>query len=400
VGALSYSLYLWHWPLLVVAEARFGELPTSWSLAVVALSALPAWLTHRYVENPLRFSAALGRVPARTLALAAVCTVIPTVGALALHQSVAWPTGNSTATSADQTGRAEQPGTTRHGAGVLSEHPRDDPQGAPVDQVPSMTPDPVAVRGDYPDVYRRGCHQRERDPEATSCVYGDPASPYTVALVGDSHAAQWVPTLQAVAEARRWRLVTYTKSSCPMAQVQVLSRTNGRGYPSCTEWNGNVQRALTGDGRPDVVITTNSAYRVHRGGTPLSVPEGDRAMVAGLRASWRTLTAAGTPVVVLHDTPDPGRNIPECVSAHLTELTRCAFPRAAGQSAAGPAQVAAAAGMSDVHLIDLNDAICPTDSCAPVIGRVIVYRDSNHLTATYARTLAPRLDTALTRILR
>ncbi|WP_144126692.1 acyltransferase family protein [Catellatospora sichuanensis] len=395
VGALSYSLYLWHWPLLVVAESRFGELSTAWLLAVVALSALPAWLTHRYVENPLRFSAVLERIPARALRLGALCTVIPAVCALALHQVVTWPTG----TSANQAGWAEQADTAPRGAEVLSEHPRDDPRGAPVDRVPSMIPDPVSVRADYPDVYSKGCHQREREPEATSCIYGEPTSTFTVALVGDSHAAQWVPTLQAVAAKRNWRLVTYTKSSCPMAEVQVLSRTNGRPYPSCAEWNHNVLGALTGDGHPDLVVTTNSDYRIVRGTTRLPVPEGDRAMIAGLRASWQAITAVGVPVVVLHDTPDPGTNIAECISAHLTELTRCAFARATAQPAVGPVQVEAAAAMSNVHLVDLNDAICPTDRCAPVIGRVIVYRDSNHMTATYARTLAPRLDAAVAGIL-
>jgi hypothetical protein len=282
---------------------------------------------------------------------------------------------------------------------VLGEPPRDDPRGLPVDQVVGLIPDPVEVRGDYPDVYRRGCHQRESDPEATACVDGDPTSSFTVALVGDSHAAQWAPTLQAVATARRWRLLSYTKSSCPMAEVEVLSRTNDRPYPGCTRWNDEVRLALTGEQRPDLVVTTASDYRVHRGGVPLAGLDGERSMVDGLRASWRNLIALGIPVVVLRDTPAPGDNNADCVSAHLTELSRCAFPRASHQSAAGPVQALATAGMDGAHLVDLNDAICPTKLCAPVIGRVVVYRDSNHLTATYARTLAPRLDAALGRIL-
>ncbi|BCJ75970.1 acyltransferase [Catellatospora sp. IY07-71] len=398
VGALSYSLYLWHWPLLVVAESRFGELSTGWSLAVVASSAVPAWLTYRYVENPLRLSAVFAHFPARALRLGALCTAIPVVCAVALHLSVTWSARTSPSTAANQNGATGHTAAGL-GAGVLSEHPRDDPRGAPVDRVASMTPDPVAVRDDYPDVYDDGCHQRERDADAAFCVYGEAHSSFTVALVGDSHAAQWVPALQSVAATRRWRLVTYTKSSCPLAQAQVLSRTNGRAYPSCAEWNGKVLRALTGVGRPDLVVTTNADYRIAHGAVRLSAPDGDRAMVEGLRASWRAITAAGVPVVVLRDTPAPGANMPDCISAHPTRLSRCAFDRAAAQAAAGSVQEAAAAGMLGVHLLDLNDAICPTHRCAPVIGEVIVYRDSNHLTATYARSLAPRLDTALRAIL-
>ncbi|WP_460915618.1 SGNH hydrolase domain-containing protein [Plantactinospora veratri] len=52
-----------------------------------------------------------------------------------------------------------------------------------------------------------------------------------------------------------------------------------------------------------------------------------------------------------------------------------------------------------VGLIDLTPAICPGRRCAPVIGGVLVYRDNQHLTASYAATLAPRLRSALDRIL-
>ncbi|MFD0788697.1 acyltransferase, partial [Micromonospora azadirachtae] len=90
VGAISYSLYLWHWPLLVVAEARFGELTTSAGLAVVAASAVPAALTYRYVENPIRRSETLAWQPTRSLQLGAVCTGVAVVAGLAFQLTV-WP---------------------------------------------------------------------------------------------------------------------------------------------------------------------------------------------------------------------------------------------------------------------------------------------------------------------
>jgi hypothetical protein len=57
----------------------------------------------------------------------------------------------------------------------------------------------------------------------------------------------------------------------------------------------------------------------------------------------------------------------------------------------GIEQVVAAQGLPNVRVVDLNDAICPTDPCAPVIGNVLVYRDTSHLTGTYVRSLVPRL---------
>jgi hypothetical protein len=121
---------------------------------------------------------------------------------------------------------------------------------------------------------------------------------------------------------------------------------------------------------------------------------GRAALVDGMRRTWRSL-AGIAPVVVLRDTPAPRLDVAECVSAHREELTRCAVPRDEALAGIGPLQVDAARGLTGVRLVDLNDAICPADRCAAVIGGVLVYRDTNHLTATYARTLAVRLDEQL-----
>jgi hypothetical protein len=115
-------------------------------------------------------------------------------------------------------------------------------------------------------------------------------------------------------------------------------------------------------------------------------------MVAGLRDSWKQLTDAGIKVLVLEDTPQTNRQVYECVAENRTHLTRCVFDRKKGELlSAGPTQVAAARGLDSVKVIDLNDAICPTARCAPVIGNVLVYRQGSHITATYIETLAPRL---------
>jgi hypothetical protein len=108
-----------------------------------------------------------------------------------------------------------------------------------------------------------------------------------------------------------------------------------------------------------------------------------------LRAAAREFTAAGVPVAVIRDTPTPGVNVPDCLSSHTDELTECARPRA--KALRGFEQLAAVKGVKGAHLIDLTDAICPTDPCAPVIGGVMVWRDGHHLTRTYVHSLTPRL---------
>jgi peptidoglycan/LPS O-acetylase OafA/YrhL len=404
VGALSYSLYLWHWPLLVVAEARFGQLGPAWSLVVVGFSALPAWLTYRFVESPFRLSATLTHIPARALQLGALCTAAPVVAGVVFHGFIPLPADpGSSLLAIDSPGvLAGEPRSAAGGplgAAVLSARPRNDPKGTPVDRVSSIFPDPMVVRKDLPALYKDGCHQEESGSAATPCSFGAADSAFTVAVIGDSHAAQWTPALEAIAPLRKWRILTYTKSSCPLANVQVPASGSERPYDSCTDWNANVLKAVTRGRRPNLVITSSSNYLVLSDGRLLSPSASANSLVTGFRATWSILTAAGIPVVVLRDTPNVGIDMADCISAHGKELTKCAVARERSLSGAGPIQIEAAAGMKKVHVIDLDDAICPTDKCAAVIGGVIVYRDSNHLTATYAQSLAPRLNTALSEAL-
>ena len=114
-------------------------------------------------------------------------------------------------------------------------------------------------------------------------------------------------------------------------------------------------------------------------------------MADGLRSSYDTLIAAGTKVLVLRDTPRPGIDVADCVSGNSGHLKRCAFPRSKTLARVGAEQVTAVDGLVGASLIDLNDAICPDDPCAPVIGGVLVYRDSHHMTQTYGLSLVPRL---------
>jgi peptidoglycan/LPS O-acetylase OafA/YrhL len=388
IGALSYSLYLWHWIVLVAADARFGPLTAAGSLAAVAFSVLPAWLTYRYVENPIRYAPRFRLVPARALRLGLLVTFVPVLAAAVL---ISPPVVGGTRAGWMPAVAGENP----MGAGVLKDPPRGDPRGGPTDRVSELFPDPLLVRGDLPSVYDEGCHQDEKESAVTSCLYGPSDAKYRVAIVGDSHAAQWVPALRVAGDARRWRVVTYTKSGCPLLSAQVPYGARQRTYRSCIQWNANVLAQLVGDDRPDLVVTTNYDYQLLRDGKPLAEKARWTAFVEGLRTSWRALTSAGLPVIVIRDTPRPGLDIAECIEKHTDRLTECAFPRDQALAGVGPIQAEAAAGMAGVHMVDLNDAICPTDTCAPVIGQVIVYRDDNHLTATYARSLGPRLEAAI-----
>ena len=353
------------------------------------------------MENPFRFSESIRHSSGHAIQLGLACTAIPVVAGL-LFQFTVWPPRPSAppATVIADIGlnRSQDPSAPKLGAAVLAARARGDETGAPINRPGPFVPDPLAARGDLPDLYRDGCQAGDTDIEPRSCTYGNPSASFTVALVGDSHAAQWAPPLQAIAVAKGWRLITYTKSACPFLNAEV--QHGDRPYSSCTAWNKAMRDRLTGPDRPDVVVTSSSNYRVVRDGRTLNSEESLSALADGMRTSWHALDSAGVRTVVLRDTPRPDIDIAECASQHTERMTKCAVDRDTALSGIGQRQADATSRLAKVHLVDLNDAICPTDKCAAVIGGVLVYRDTNHLTATYAATLAPRLADALDRLLR
>ncbi|MDG4828537.1 acyltransferase family protein [Solwaraspora sp. WMMD1047] len=397
VGAVSYSLYLWHWPVLVAAQARFGPLDPPVALGVLLLSAIPAVLTYRYLEQPIRTARTVTINPGYALRLGAVFTTLPVLAGL-LFQLTVWPARQAPLPVAQLPAASDRPSPTgspadqqtAQGAALLAADPRDDRRGAPTDKVASITPDPMLARDDVPDVYQHKCITRVPDFEVLRCVYGDRESEVTVALAGDPNAATWLPALQVLAQERGWRLVTYLKTGCPFAHYRIS--LNGVPQPRCSAWVDQVTEELTGDDRPDLLVTSGLAYAPMRDGLILTDEEADAEAVAGMRRTWEAMRAAGVPTMVIRDIPRMPMDVAECVAEHRRRLTRCAAPREEiWETGGGPRQQAAAEGQRGVRLVNLNDAICPTERCAPVIGGVLVYRDSNNLTATYARTLAPRL---------
>ncbi|QCU77542.1 acyltransferase [Citricoccus sp. SGAir0253] len=386
VGDLSFSLYLWHWPLLVVAEFLLDGLTPASGLAVAGLSFLPAWLSYRYIERPAqRWRFAQGPARAVQVGLAATLAVTACTftwaAASALRESREAALSASVKQEYEQGLEFDRTGSGSRlllGAELL---PADadaalDPAGGHV------IPSPGTATADNPASYRDGCHQSATGTGPTACVYGSDRPKLTIAVVGDSHAAQWLPALVPLAERNSWQVHAYTKSSCPMTEGSVSY--DGISHPSCEAWNDGVRRRLLAL-EPDLVLTSSFQYDSAT----------DEPMHAGLAASWRALDAAGIPVRVLVDPPSPGFHMAECVERNSSVVARCDFPAREGGESGRAAQEAALRLVPEAHPIDLEPWICPEGTCRAVIGDVLVYRDTSHLTATYSTTLAPALGDAL-----
>ena len=219
----------------------------------------------------------------------------------------------------------------------------------------------------------------------------------TIALLGDSHAAQWFPPLERIARDRSWRLVVETKQGCTPASVLVYnSGLLKRAYTECSTWRRAALARLVKE-RPQFVLTSgNFGNIVVQNGKKLSDEASVAATKAGMRATVKQLTAVGAKVLVLRDTPRPGLDVPDCVSSAGRSLAKCATDREAALAGASTGvEEAAAKLVKGAEYVDLDASVCPSDPCAPIIGNVLVYRDPDHMTATYAGTLRPILARAI-----
>jgi hypothetical protein len=224
-----------------------------------------------------------------------------------------------------------------------------------------------------------------------TCHFGDPDGDVEVALVGNSHAAQWLPALQQIAQTRHWRITTYLAMSCTAADLPQEFKV-AAGTASCIRWTRSVAAALKKT-RPDLVVVANRTGRPALGES--TIDASIAKYTAGFSKSLAAFAAAGAPVVVIRDTPIPIYggidSVPECLALHADDHEACSGRRSVWLPA--DPSVAAARQLADrgVSVADLTNSFCDRTTCWGAIGGVLVYSDGHHVTRTYSRTLAPRL---------
>jgi len=354
LGDRSYSIYLWHWPLITFYSVGSESIGPLDGIALIALTLILSHLSYQHIEQ--RYRHARAPIEWRPLGYGLASIAACVVASSTVQMFVAM--------QAD--------------AKVNLDDPRYPGPAALMSAVPSpdgveFIPPLAQLKRDLPVVYRQKCHQDQESAEPISCTLGDPNGSKTMVITGDSHAAQWVPALERIAAAQGWKLVTLTKSACAFSRVDVIK--SGKPYPSCSEWRENAIRKIKEMGT-DIVFTSQSRYgNIDR-----------NTMAEGLRSVWRELTEAGVKVIPIHDTPwmpfEPG----DCLAGDQDE---CQAPRA--EVVAGDLFDYAASAVEGVRVVDLTDAICGKETCRAVVGNVIVWRDRHHMTATYAAALAPYL---------
>jgi peptidoglycan/LPS O-acetylase OafA/YrhL len=385
IGRLSYSWYLWHWPALLLAPYALARPLATWENVLVALGALGlAALTYALVENPVRHLATLRDRPWRGLGAGAALSLLAAALCVLIGFTTAHVAGASTyrATALD-------PATFD-----IRTLPRTIADAVHLPAVPgNLTPKLDRAAKDKPRFYREGCSGDFADPEVKKpCAYGDLTSPTTVVLFGDSHAGHWFPALEAAALQRRWKLVVVTKSACTAADGIIYLPQLKREFTECGQWRKDAWR-YTRSLRPAMVVVAST----YPSNDLLGVTgTQDEAWAAAWRRSIDRLSAPGTEVFFLNDTPWQAGSTPDCLSAHPDEPSACVRDRRGAVNLAMRRKLiedAARAGGATV--IDPVPWFCTATRCPSVIGNVLVYRDQHHITTAYSRLLAPLLAEAL-----
>jgi peptidoglycan/LPS O-acetylase OafA/YrhL len=387
IGDISYSLYLWHWPaLLLVPVLMNRDLQPVDTVILLAGTVLLAFASKKLIEDPAR-TGLLRRFGPRScgmLLLGVMLAVILTAITMTVSASAA----------DDRQRQALEAisGGPCFGARSLSNPDCSDPFGAPglaqvgPDEAPwfdgaecSVAEDPIEVSG---------------GTRLSTCDFSGGADPAAeVWLVGDSHAEQWKTALYGLGRESSWRLQESLVGGCPYVGVRHTEfdgRSTDKGsQDACLAWSEQVSDRILA-GKPDMVfLAAFGARETLDDGSGRDQESQYRDAFAERVGSWAD---AGITVYVLRDTPlTLGRAGPDCLALNMSAPLECSIPAAEAVAVDPLAEAAATLDSPKVKVLDLQDHFCPGDRCYSAIGGVHVFFDTNHITSTYMRSLTPVL---------
>ena len=406
IGRRSYAIYLWHWPALVLAEAKWGPLSLGQRFVAIGVALVLAAASLRLVEDPVRHSAWVASRPGRGLALgASLCATALLAGAISLAlprqldggraaaapvlalgtattttvPGASTPAGAAAGGPADGTATPAAPLTGADLASLVAANQGVLEQGLSTAAVPSnMRPSLAKLFDDRPAVYGDGCVAIGVDDTLNPCRYGNTSSSIKIILFGDSHAAQWFPPLRKIADDNGFELIVLAKGGCPAASVAIPTATLAR---TCPIWRDKAMQFIA-DEQPDLVIVTGSRH----------YPNSDQEWRDGFGTTLGRLKGLTPRLLVLGDNPDSLTDPATCLSAHLTDVHACVNNRVKAVETGKLEAERAVADQDGARFVDTSDWMCTATDCPLIIGDILMFRDINHLTTVAADWFTPMLE--------
>jgi peptidoglycan/LPS O-acetylase OafA/YrhL len=397
IGRISYSLYLVHWPILIL-PTYFGiamnEAATA--LAVVA-SVLVAALMYRFVEQPFRKGFALSLVPGTVLRRggAVLASLVLALAGVGIAPEIA---------SADP-GASNDPGisvvTPTPSSSALTVSPSPSPWapisigGTIVHQLTGAVPANIKpalnrAAGDADNILNKGCSRDHYGETVPVCYYGKRGGTRIV-ILGDSHALHWMPALDLIGKAYNYEIIPIAKVNCVFMDVKLYAYRLGKSYTSCTKWRLNAITKIN-ELKPALVILSQTEAREE--GKPNEVRPQYYADAVG-----RMLDKIPFPVLIFAETPNGDINIPTCLARNKSNVAKCVTKKPDVYPPWGYGRDLLVAKQRNLPLFDFTAALCPGTKCAPIIDGRIVFHDNHHLTTTMAKYLATPIGVALAQVI-
>jgi len=383
IGDISYSAYLWHWPLIVLVPFVVGaELTLASKLLILTATLALAWLSKRFVEDGIRTSPSWAR-RRRTYVTAAAASLV-LIGASVAPIAVVDAKADSVRAYVDA---QVEGGGLCFGAAAL-------PSGRDCSYLRSIDP----VVGSDPALYASpwapdGC-PLVYEGVVRECVSGDDDAELTIAFVGDSHMAHYRPAVFPLLDDHDWQYRFIVRGACPAVNLDWSSSKPDapESQAGCESWRTAMIDYVANDIDADLVVVSN--YTAKYFGNESA--ENREEMAAAYAATWKTWTDRGIGVLVVGDAPATQRkDVPTCVQEHLDDLDACSMPvsEAIGHD---PLLIGAEEYPNAlVTTLDHSDAFCDASRCYAVAGGLVAYSDKHHISPAFARSLAPRFEASI-----
>lgn len=390
LGDNSYAIYLWHWPLMVLLPFTFQHFYWYQKIGVIGMTIVLAYFTQKLVEVRFRKFIDYSPILSAPRFLAAGSLVLLLVGG-GFYQFSQLQEERSKDIPASVAQVEKELGTSCFGANSLAKD-----CGQLQDETTkfgTVAPAPVVAKEDKPDVYADDCFagQGTDFQDRPVCSYGKGDT--KVAVVGNSHAGQWIPAIQDIGARNGWKIDTYVASRCAIMSAPQAFDAQGE-VEGCDELGDWVTEQIKKNDY-DLVISSNRQSLPVSGYDMDTTEDPAREAYEQVLSDW---SATGAEVAVIRDTPWPGvtlDNVPDCVAKNPGDPGECSGD--ADSWIPGDPQVDAVKALndSDVVSVDMNDQLCREDQCYSVVGGLLAYWDHSHLTDTFAQSLSPKLESRL-----
>jgi peptidoglycan/LPS O-acetylase OafA/YrhL len=351
IGGISYSWYLVHWPIFIIAFYNLGDkIQIIDRILLIFISLFVAFACNKLIENPMRFNLVLKNDLFKTYRLGMALVLIP----MLIASGIIFAKTRDLEAKNIISAQAESQ--------IISKIQ----EGLTLTKLPQNVTPALEIASN--DFAFRSCFLEPPDmfiENNPSCVFGDKNSSKVMVLTGDSHAHQWLEAFSNIASKRGYKLLNFTKSFCAMTDIG--------GYKECNEYREFMYSQIAKI-QPEIIVTTGLNYTS-------STESKYSEFLTRLKFNSKN-------VIRLVDNPLPPSFIPDCLDKNKDNIQNCAFKKEQGiRSPEIQKMENQVAEDLDVLTVDPIDLIC-AEICLPVVDNIIIYMDQSHITNTYAKYIS------------